>query len=190
MTNLELKARLSDLVLARCTATELGATAQWKRIQTDTYFVTPDAGRRLKLREYETIWKNPELASVGRGEPETGAELIAYARANITEVRASDYLLYPTSDPAGLKAALAAALGLRLVVRKTRELLLYHNVRIHLDEVDGLGVFLEFEAALSEKDGAEVSEGRLELLRRKMRIEERDLVAVSYSDLLDRERGK
>jgi adenylate cyclase class IV len=63
-------------------------------------------------------------------------------------------------------------------------------VRIHLDEVDGLGVFLEFEAALSEKDGAEVSEGRLELLRRKMRIEERDLVAVSYSDLLDRERGK
>jgi adenylate cyclase class IV len=29
-----------------------------------------------------------------------------------------------------------------------REIYLYHNVRIHLDEVEDLGTFLEFEAVL------------------------------------------
>ena len=42
-----------------------------------------------------------------------------------------------------LTVRLAEALGVRSVVRKRREIYLYHNVRIHLDEVCDLGRFLE-----------------------------------------------
>ena len=57
----------------------------------------------------------------------------------------------PIAEPALLKAALTAALGVRRVVDKRREIFLADNVRIHLDDVAGLGTFLEFEAVL---DGA------------------------------------
>ena len=50
------------------------------------------------------------------------------------------------SDPDGLREALDAALGTLVVVEKRRRLLLWEGVRIHLDEVEGLGSFLELEA--------------------------------------------
>ena len=52
-------------------------------------------------------------------------------------------------DAGALKTALVAALGIRGVVHKRREIYLWHNVRIHLDEVAGLGALVEFEAVLA-----------------------------------------
>jgi adenylate cyclase, class 2 len=47
---------------------------------------------------------------------------------------------------AELRAALSSALGIKVVVAKKRSLFLWNEVRIHLDEVKGLGNFIEFEA--------------------------------------------
>ena len=78
------------------------------------------------------------------------AELIWYDRADEKGIRGSAYSRTPITDPTGLRAVLATAVGMRGEVRKVRELWLWHNVRIHLDEVAHLGTFVEFEAVIDE----------------------------------------
>ncbi len=52
------------------------------------------------------------------------------------------------TDPVPLQALLAAALGVRGRVRKRRWLYRVGQTRVHLDEVDGLGRFMELEYVL------------------------------------------
>ncbi|MEK6235637.1 MAG: class IV adenylate cyclase [Planctomycetales bacterium] len=170
--NIELKARLSNLDAARKVARELPAENAGVLSQTDTYFHCPNG--RLKLREFA----------------DRPAELIWYARDNQQQAKRSDYHLAPVVNPETLKLSLAAALGVRVVVKKRRELFLYQNVRIHLDQVDGLGEFLEFEAVLpqnseSDPDAAQ-NAGRnlVAWLQERFALSPESLVAESYSDLL------
>jgi predicted adenylyl cyclase CyaB len=164
--NLELKARLADpdAVVAKVRA--LPPRHCEVQHQVDTYFAARRG--RLKLREID-------------GER---AELIAYERPDRTDVRASSYRVVPAADPGALAAALAAALGVRGRVVKRREIYLWENVRIHIDSVDGLGTFLEFEAVIGENAGDEISRQRLETLSERLGIRSEDTIAGSYSDLL------
>jgi predicted adenylyl cyclase CyaB len=164
--NLERKCRLADLASARREALQIGAHFHADESQTDTYFHV--AHGRLKLREID-------------GQP---AVLIAYDRPDAVAARLSRYYLVPAPDPAGLKAALTAALGVRGVVRKRRAIYLWHNVRIHLDEVEGLGTFVEFEAVLSDNDDEATAVRRLEELGRELALRTDDYLAPSYADLL------
>ena len=70
------------------------------------------------------------------------------------------------------------------MVRKTRRLFLHENVRIHLDEVEGLGNFLEFEAVLEEGQDEADGYAQLETLQRDFKIHDEAIVGTSYSDLL------
>jgi adenylate cyclase class IV len=87
-------------------------------------------------------------------------------------------------DPVELREALSAVLGLSVVVSKRRRLFVLEGTRIHLDRVEGLGDFIEFEGVVS----AGGSPGRfaplLADLRQSFGIEEDDLLPGSYSDLL------
>ncbi len=165
--NLELKARCPDLATAEQAVCRLGAHPAGVQVQTDTYFRV--ANGRLKLREVE-----------GRT-----AELIWYERPDQDAARLSAYRLVPVSDPAGLCAALTAALGLRGTVRKRRTIYLWQNVRIHLDEVAGLGTFVEFEAVLTAGDDEATAPARLRQLGEALGIRPADHLAVSYADLLN-----
>lgn len=164
--NLEIKARCQDLAEARLAVQRLCGGDGVVELQTDTYFQVPHG--RLKLREIES-------------KP---AVLIWYERPNHAETRDSAYHLVPVADAAMLKAALTAALGVRGAVRKRREIFLWHNVRIHLDEVDGLGSFIEFEAVLSAGEDVETSRSRLRQLVAVLSIQPEDQLAPSYADLL------
>jgi adenylate cyclase class 2 len=169
--NLELKVPFAVTADRRATLARLGAAPRGVIEQTDTYFHTRQG--RLKVRE------------VTGG----GAELIAYARPDDADVRASDYVVVPLADGAATVAALATALGRKVVVRKRREVLRWHNVRIHLDAVDGLGDFLEFEAEVGEGTGEggaseAVSAERLATLTRELGIDPAGAIAGSYSDML------
>lgn len=166
--NIELKARYGDLARGRSTAQRLGAIRKGTLVQTDTYFKV--ATGRLKLREIE-------------GAP---SELIWYHRSNDASARSSDYTLYPITDPGTFKTMLSGALGTWCIVRKRRDLYRWKNVRIHLDEVDGLGSFIEFEAVLSESEAERDAYDRLAYLKEQFGIRDADLVADSYSDLLTR----
>lgn len=136
-------------------------------VQRDTYFHARSG--RLKLRE----------------EKGNGAHLIAYERPDDAGQRQSRYRIVPIGAAEELKAALAATLGIEVVVAKERTLFIWERVRIHLDWVEGLGRFIEFEAIVTVEARGEIAEAeaRVEFLRGALEIAEADLIGVSYSDL-------
>ena len=164
--NLEVKARHADLRAAAAAVERLGARGPAVEDQTDTYFRVPHG--RLKLRE---------IAGAA-------AELIWYERPDRSAARTSAYQIVPVPDPGLLQSVLAAALGVRGQVRKRRTIYLWHNVRIHLDEVAGLGTFVEFEAVLSPGEDERTARARLEELGRLLGLGPGDHLAPSYADLL------
>jgi adenylate cyclase, class 2 len=164
--NLERKFRCRDLNAVRAVLPALGTRYGEIQLQTDTYFHAR-AGR-LKLREID-------------GEPAT---LIAYDRPDAATAKLSAYHLVPVADGTLLRIALTAALGERGVVRKRREIHHRRNVRIHLDEVEGLGTFVEFEAVLSAHDDEAAAHADLEMLRHALGLSGAEELAASYADLL------
>ncbi|HEY8505370.1 MAG TPA: class IV adenylate cyclase, partial [Gemmataceae bacterium] len=148
--NVELKARCPDPAAVRRALAALKAEPMGTVEQADTYFAVPDG--RLKLRE----------STPGQ------AELIFYRRSDAHEARPSEYHLAPVACPERVAGVLAAALGVRGRVRKTRHWWLYRNIRVHLDEVEGLGAFVELEAMVgnghTEADCAAAAEELAALL--------------------------
>ena len=112
------------------------------------------------------------------------AVLIGYARPDQTGARMCNYHLAPVPDAAALKALLSDVLGVRGVVAKRRHVYLWHNVRIHLDDVAGLGQFVEFEAVLSSDETEAASRDRLNRLCRELNISPSDTCSTSYVELL------
>jgi homotetrameric cytidine deaminase len=90
----------------------------------------------------------------------------------------------PVGDAGALREALDASLGTLVVVDKRRRLLLWEGVRIHLDEVDGLGSFLELEAVAPEGSDLSAEQAKVERLRGELGVDDGNLVATGYSDLL------
>ena len=172
MRNVELKARDPEPARSLERALALGADDRGEIRQRDTYFA--GARGRLKLREQEP----------GEGGAPSTAELIEYSRADSTDARTSDYRRVPVRDATALKEALDAAYGTLVAVTKHRRLLLWEGVRIHLDEVEGLGSYLEFEAVAEPGSDLGAEHEKVARLRAELGIEEEDLVASSYSDLL------
>jgi homotetrameric cytidine deaminase len=166
LVNLELKARCEDLDAAAARCIALGAADQGVLTQRDTYYAARSG--RVKLRE----------------DPARGSELIAYRRPDDPEVSESSYLLVPVGAPAGLDEALDAALGTVVAVSKRRRLFLWEGVRIHLDEVDGLGTFIELEAVLPDAGDVATAREKVARLRAELGIEDADLVPLGYADLL------
>ena len=164
-SNIELKARCADLVKARHVALALGAQPQGVETQTDTFFATPRG--RLKLRESDR----------------RGAMLIPYLRPDAAEARQSDYLVLPVADAALARRLPEHMLGVAAVVRKQRDVLLLDNVRIHLDRVEGLGDFIEFEAVLDEGRDPETERAKLQELMRAFSIRAGDVEGLAYVDL-------
>src|ERR687897_1156072 len=170
MRNVELKARDPDPARSLERALALGAEDRGEIRQRDTYFAR--ARGRVKLRELET-----------RGSP-SWDELIEYSRADSADARTSTYQRVPVADAAPLREALEAAYGTLVTVTKRRRLLLWQGVRIHLDEVEGLGSYLELEAVADPDSDLSGEREKVERLRAELGIEDANLVGASYSDLL------
>lgn len=166
-TNIEIKARIADLNAVRAIAEKLSDRPGMVFSQEDTFFHSPQG--RLKLRV---------LA------PDQG-QLIYYARPDAPGPKRSEYFVAPTTDPAALQAVLAPCLGVRGVVRKQRALYWAGNTRIHLDEVEGLGSFLELEVMLGPGQTPEEGQATARDLMGKLGIRECDLIEGAYMDLLE-----
>jgi predicted adenylyl cyclase CyaB len=163
--NLELKARDRDPARSLEVCQALGAKDRGTLKQRDTYFEVPRG--RLKLREEADL-----------------ATLIAYERPDRARTKESHYHLTSVPDPAELRAALESTLGTTVVVRKSRRLFIHQNVRIHLDRVDDLGDFIEFEAISTNGADPSTYTAVLDDLRERFAIRADDLIGESYSDLL------
>lgn len=165
-SNIEIKAKARDLSRAHELAEQLSDSTGELLVQEDTFFHTPQA--RLKLRVFA---------------PDHG-ELIYYERPDQQDAKESRYIVTPVDNPATLKETLACALGVKGVVRKKRTLYLVSQTRIHLDEVEGLGEFVELEVVM--RPGQPASEGHQIIadLTKKLEISQEDLIHSAYIDLL------
>lgn len=183
MTNFEFKARLFDLQNVMAVLPARAATFSGVMQQTDTYFHAGDG--RLKLREI--VHESPQVRAPQRRE----SQLIFYQRPDQAAVKRSEYHIVPIADPEKLREVLALAIGIRVVVKKRRTLYLIPmkiggNIRIHLDQVDGLGDFVEVEAVAHAPESAAAAEAEARSLLQAFRVNDNDLISGSYADLLQR----
>lgn len=167
--NIEIKARVRDFDSTRSRAESLSEAPMETIIQSDTFFNSNHG--RLKLR----------MLAPGQ------AQLIFYERPDQNGPKHSEYQICQIEDPAAMLDLLTRAVGVRGVVNKTRYLYRVDQTRIHLDDVSGLGQFVELEVVLGE--GQNDEQGRLvaEALMSKLEINPEDLVEGAYMDLLERE---
>jgi predicted adenylyl cyclase CyaB len=171
MRNIEIKAAIGDprSTEARAEAMAAPDSARLFR-QVDTYFRIPEG--RLKLRE--------------KSGAEKGAELIFYSRPDVTGPKPCDYEIAPVDEPHKLKGLLAEALGIRTVVSKSRKVFLFENARIHIDQVDGLGSFLEIEVVMAADAPDDTGESLMHQLMEALAIDPEDLLDCSYCDLQEK----
>lgn len=169
--NVEIKARITNLVLLRQQVERISDSAAELIMQEDVFFL--GSRGRLKLR----------IFSDDRGE------LIYYERSDQTGPKRSQYFISRTGEPRQLLIVLESAFGIRGIVRKKRWLYMVDNTRIHLDEVDGLGSFLELEVVLSPGQRTEEGQAIAAELMARLGIVETDLVSGAYIDLLEEEGG-
>lgn len=164
--NIEIKARAADPDFIKSILKKEGAIFQGLDKQTDTYFNVPFG--RLKVRE---------------GNIENS--LIHYKRSNQDGPRQSEFMLLPVMDPYPLKAVLAASLGIKVVVEKSREIYFIENVKFHLDSIVRLGSFVEIEAGNMLKIvSPEILHQQCQHYLEAFGIKQEDMVPFSYSDMI------
>lgn len=166
--NIEIKARVRDFAEIRSRAEKLSDTPVEIIPQADTFFNVQNG--RLKLRVLEA----------------ERAELIFYTRPDHEGPKRSDYHIAHTSDPENLKRVLELAYGIRGVVKKTRYLYLVGQTRVHLDDVEGLGQFMELEVVMREGQGDAEGQAIAEGLMASLGVERSDLLEGAYMDLLEK----
>ncbi len=161
------KFRVQDAWQVRAICDENGARNIGVELQTDTYFQTPHG--RLQLRE----------------SSHSGAHLVSFTKEEVRRLE--------VPDPEALKKILTAQLGVKLTVRKRREIFLVEEAFINLDDVAGLGHYLKFDGAFDETERRIRPLGiqRLFELQNLFRVSLRDVERRSYYSLrrrADRER--
>jgi predicted adenylyl cyclase CyaB len=135
--------------------------------QKDTYFHVPVG--RLKLRQ---------------GNIEN--TLIYYNRPNQQGPKQSDFSLSQVTDGVAMEQLLGKALGVKVVVDKHRKIFFINNVKFHIDEVPGLGSFVEIEAG-NRTDLSltiDVLKEQCDYYMKAFGIAGEDLIQHSYSDML------
>ncbi len=164
--NIEIKARTARTDAIRLFLQNNGADFKGVDHQTDTYYEVPKG--RLKLR---------------RGNIERA--LIYYERNNDFGPRKSEFNIVSVHDDGPLHELLENALGVKVVVKKTREIYFIGNIKFHLDTLLPLGEFVEIEASNKYAEATiETLQQQCEFYMRNFEIEPHDLVDVSYSDML------
>lgn len=164
--NVEIKARIDDFSALYAKIALLADAAPDLIDQDDTFFVCPHG--RLKLRKL----------AADRGE------LIFYQRADRAGPKTSFYSLSATADPDGLRETLTLAYGSAGRVIKQRTLFLIGQTRLHLDRVEHLGDFIEFEVVLEEHESEARGVAIAEDLLERLGIQRQELVDQAYVDLL------
>lgn len=163
--NIEIKARCHDLEFIRQILSEAKAENKGIDHQIDTYFNTQKG--RLKLR---------------KGNIEHS--LIFYSRPEAKDLKRSDVILDKLKgDSTILKRQLEAAIGIKTVVDKKREIYFIENVKFHIDEVKDLGSFLEIEA-IGKRGEEDVLSKQCRHYMNMMKVAQSDLIDQSYSDMI------
>ena len=161
-TNLELKIKIGSHQLLRNKLKDIGADNIGALNQKDVYYHVPEGLLKLRI--------------------ENGKEsLIFYRRDEMGNNRWSDYNVIKFENEGG-EDFLKKIFTIETVVEKRRELFIYNNTRIHLDEVKTLGSYLELETLLLK--GKEEAKVRFEKIIAILELDTSKQIKKSYRDLL------
>lgn len=165
--NIEIKGKLVSVEGVRRTVESMASGPPQFLQQVDTFFHVPKG--RLKVRSF----------------PDGSGELIAYHRPDRTGPKESAYtkISHPKADT--LLEALATVLPVRGTVRKGREVFLVGRTRVHIDQVENLGWFLELEVVMAPGDSQEEGIEEAQQLLETLQVGEEFLLAEAYIDLLE-----
>lgn len=108
-------------------------------------------------------------------------ELIFYKRKESKKIRVSNYIISRTKDFKNLSEILSLNFEILVIVKKERKIFIFDNIRIHLDKVENLGEFLEFEIVY---DNYEQAKKQMKFLINYFKLNRNNFINNSYSDLL------
>jgi predicted adenylyl cyclase CyaB len=167
-TIVELKAKVESLEPFRQKLDEMSAERMGTFRQIDTYYEVP-AGR-LKLRETDG---------------EDVVQLVYYERPDVEGPKQSRVFVAELPKPQFTKQFLSSVLRVKTVVDKQRTIYRLKGTQVHLDKVEGLGTYVEFERPSEDMPQAtRRARETLEKLMRTLGIKPNMLEKGSYSDLL------
>jgi len=164
-SNIEIKARVNDLDAVAERVAALADRGCQTMHQRDVFFNVPRG--RLKLR-----FLSPDVG-----------QLIFYERPDTPTIKQSQYVVAAVERPESVCDALRAALGVRGEVLKSRRIYMVGRTRIHLDEVERLGTFVELEVVLEPGEAPEDGVREAEELMRALGIVPAQLLAGAYVDM-------
>ncbi len=164
--NVEIKARTNNTDEIRTWLMDNNADFKGTDWQTDTYYNVRNG--RLKLRQ---------------GNIENN--LIFYLRPDQEGPKQSDFQLLKVDDANLLSDMLTRSIGIKAIVKKKREIYYIENVKVHIDEVPGLGNFVEIEAGnVNNNLSREQLLEQCNYYMKALKIEDADLLDRSYSDMI------
>lgn len=165
--NIEIKAKCFHPEKVEAFLLESGAKYKGIDHQRDVYFKVPSG--RLKLR---------------RGNIENS--LIFYERPDQQGPKQSDFSLASVQEGDDMEQTLSRALGVKVIVEKFRKIFFIGNIKFHIDEVPGLGCFVEIEAGNKSDASKTITDlqAQCAYYMAAFDIQPEDLLQNSYSDML------
>ena len=163
--NIEIKAKVGDIAEITRKVAAIADSGPVEIVQDDTFF-NCETGR-LKLRAF----------------PDGHGELIYYRRADDPGPKESYYLICAALLPGSLRKILSQSFGQGRRIEKRRTLFLVGRTRVHLDQVKGLGEFIELEVVLRDGEPAEAGIAEAHALTRELGIDPSQLLDCAYVDL-------
>ena len=161
-TNLELKIKIESHQKIQKKLAEINADNIGMLHQKDVYYNVPEGLLKLRI--------------------ENGKEsLIFYRRDEKGSNRWSDFDVLKFEKNGG-EQFFNKIFTIETVVQKTRELFIYNNTRIHLDEVKALGSYLELETLVLK--GKEEAKLRFKNIINVLELDTSKQIRKSYRDLL------
>ncbi|XP_013100726.2 uncharacterized protein LOC106082645 [Stomoxys calcitrans] len=134
-------------------------------VQRDVFFNSQSG--RLKLRYLQ---------------PPARSQLVYYDRPDVAGPKLSKFNKIEVDEPEVLEKILTQSNGAKGIVAKTRYLFMYERTRIHLDKVEQLGNFMEFEVCLLPEQTIEEGQAVADKLMKEFGIQEADLMTGAYFD--------
>ncbi|XP_055912426.1 uncharacterized protein LOC129946317 [Eupeodes corollae] len=166
--NIEIKARVgsdSEFEAKVNIAKKLTSSEGELLVQKDVFFNSQTG--RLKLRFTENA----------------KAMLVYYERPDVAGPKLSKFNIITVEEPEVLEKMLTASNGAKGVLKKHRYLFIYKNTRIHMDKVEDLGNFMEFEVCLNPEQTIEEGQAFAEELMKIFEIKNEDLMTGAYFDV-------
>lgn len=184
MQNLEFKAELRDLDLARVLLRGMGAQVAATQVHRDEHYRVV-RGRLLRRSSWVMDGDHVRADFVAVCAQPGLVEYVSYDRSGRPGVRVSRFAIM--TEQQGLAWLGQGSMSVSAVVSKLRRTVVVGAARVHLDEVEGLGRFMELEVMLTRATSLPAAHEVVGDLRRVLGPALGEPIGASYAEMVGEE---